>query len=99
HDGAVDDRAPAADLDQTFRIAVVMREDAFLVVTRSRASAVNGFTEQPRRTSELVERRQRTEPLQEQQDRKDGFGEVVALRRASGNIDDWQSECTSIILP
>ena len=77
-DVAVDDRPPAADLHEALRVAVVLGEDALLVEAGARAALVDGVAEQPRRPPELVERRQRTEPLEEQQDREDRLGEVVA---------------------
>jgi hypothetical protein len=47
----------------------MLGEDALLVEAGARAALVDGVAEQPRRPPELVERRQRTEALQEEQDR------------------------------
>ena len=98
HDVAVDDRAPAADLHETLRVAVVLGEDALLVEAGARAALVDSVAEQPRRPAELVERRQRTEALQEEQDREDRLGEVVALRRAPRDIDHRETKGAPIVL-
>src|SRR5262249_52888687 len=97
-DVAVDDGTPASDLDETLRIAVVLGEYPLLVKSRSRAAVVDRLAKQPCRTAELVERRKRPQPLQEQQDGEHGLGEVVALRRAARDVDDGQAERAAIIL-
>src|SRR5262249_37566025 len=96
-DVAVDDGSPAADLDQALGIAVVMREDAFFVVAGAGAAAMHRFAEQPRRTSEGIERRQRSETLQEEQNGEDGLGEIVALRRAARYVDHRQAERAAVV--
>src|SRR5919202_4002863 len=76
-DVAVDDRAPAADLDEALWIAVLLGERAFLVVGAADAVPVHRLAEQPGGTPELVELRKRSETLQEVEDRRDGLREIV----------------------
>src|SRR6266545_2413595 len=98
NDVAVDDGPPAPDLDEALGISVVLGEDALLVEARARATVVHRVAEQPRRAAEFVERRQRPEPLEEQQDGEDGLREVVALGRAARNVDDRQAERAAVVL-
>ena len=90
--------SPAPDLDEALGIAVVLGEDALLVKARARAALVHGVAEEPRRAAQLVERGQRSEPLQEQEDGEDRLREVVALRCAAGNVDDRQAEGAPVVL-
>src|SRR5262249_35441059 len=87
HDVAVDDRAPTADLHEALRVAVVLGEQALLVVSSPVAAVMNGLAEEPRRSSELVEGGQRPEPLEEEQHGEYGLGEVVPLWRAPRDVD------------
>src|SRR5258705_7668227 len=98
HDVAVDDRAPATDLDEALRIAIVLGKDPFLVKPGPRAALMDGVTEEPRRPAELVEGRQRTEPLEEQQNREHRLGEVVPLWCAPRDVDNRQAERAPVVL-
>src|SRR6516164_1908114 len=53
---ALDDRSPAAQLDQALRRAVLAGERAFLVVAGPVAALVHGGVEQPPRPQRLVQR-------------------------------------------
>src|SRR5215207_9792295 len=64
-DVAVDDGAPAADLDEALRIAELLCERPLLVVRAANAMPVDGLAEEPRGAAELVEFGQRPEALQE----------------------------------
>src|SRR5262245_40944858 len=97
-DVAIDDGTPASDLNETLGIAVVLGEHAFLVESRPGAAMVDRVAKQPRRAAELVERRQRTEALEEQQDGEHSLGEVIALRRAARDVDDRQAERAAVVL-
>src|SRR5262245_9846045 len=97
-DVAVDDGAPASDLDQALRISVVLGEHALLIKSSPGAAVVDRFAKQPRRTAELVECRQRSQALEKQQDGEDGLGEVVALRCAARDIDHRQPEGAPVVL-
>src|SRR5688500_2693285 len=97
-DVAVNDRAPAANLDEALRAAVLVREQALLVVASAVAAPMHRLSVEPRRAAKLVERRQRPEPLQEEQHREHGLREVVALRGAARDVDHRQAECAAVIL-
>src|SRR3954469_21586238 len=58
-DVAVDDRAPAADLDQALRRVVVVGEVALLVVARAVTALVHGLAEDPGGAQLVVERNHR----------------------------------------
>ncbi len=79
-DVALHDGSPASDLDEALVVALVLGEDALLVVARLRAVAVDGLLEQPRRPAELVELRHGREVGEEQEHRRHGLGEVVPDR-------------------
>src|SRR5215470_4298039 len=76
HDVAVDDRAPTADLHEALRVAIVLGEQALLVVSSPVAAVVNGLAEEPCGSSELVEGGQRPQALQEQEYGEYRLGEV-----------------------
>src|SRR5262249_43905584 len=98
HDVAVDDRAPTADLHEALRVAVVLGEQALLVVSSPVAAVMNGLAEEPRRSSELVEGGQRPEPLEEEQHGKHGLGEVVPLWRAPRDVEHGWAEGAPVVL-
>src|SRR4029079_19527052 len=88
---ALDDRAPAAELDDALRRAVLLREVALLVVTGAVAALMHRRAEQPARAERLVERDHRclAGHLVEQVDQ--GLRQVVGVDRAAGNADDRQA--------
>ncbi len=57
-----------------------------LVVAGPRAAAVDGLGEEPGRTAELVELRQRPDALQEEQDRRHRLREVVPYGGQPGTL-------------
>src|SRR5262249_15943230 len=83
-DVAVALRARAADLHQALLVAETPGEGPLLVVAGPHAPAVDGLAEQPGRPAQRIELRQRAQPLEEEQDRRDRLGEVVADGGAAG---------------
>jgi hypothetical protein len=97
-DVALNHRPPAADIDQAFLVAEFLREGSLLVVPGPRAMAVNGLVELPSRAAELVELRQRADPLQEHEHSRHHLGEVVSDRGAARDVDDGDPEGRSVVL-
>src|SRR5215213_11882081 len=97
-DVAVHDRPPAADLDEALVAPELLGVRALLVVRAADAVAVHRLAEEPGRPAELVELGQRSEPLQEVEDRGDGLGEGVANRRTTEHVHDRHPEGASVIL-
>src|ERR1051325_3456776 len=90
-DVAADDGAPAADLHETLRRAVLVREVALLVVAGTIASFVHRAAEQPGGAEVFIQRNDRrlsTELIKQIQER---LGHVVRLDRAAGHAHDRQA--------
>lgn len=88
---AVDDRPPAADLDQALRRAVLVGEIGLLVVAGAIAAFMHGLAEQPGRPQLVVQRDHRRQPRRLVEQVQQRFGHVVRLDGAAGNIDDGYS--------
>ena len=85
---ALDDRAPAAELDQALGLAVLGGELALLVVAAAVAALVHGRAEEPLGPQRLVERDHRRGARGLVEQVEDGLGEVVRVGRAAGHADD-----------
>ena len=90
-DVAVDDRAPAAELDQALRRAVLGGELTLLVVAGPVAALVHGRAEQPLRSQLGVERDHRRLAGDLVEQVEDRLGQVVRVDRATGHAHDRQA--------
>src|SRR6478672_13783327 len=88
---ALDDRAPAPELDDALGGAVLRREVTLLVVAGAVAALVDGGAEQPARPQRLVERDHRRLAGDLVEQVGDGLREVVGVDRAAGDAHDRQA--------
>src|SRR6185295_235093 len=82
---ALHHRAPAPELHDALRRAVLGREVALLVVPGAVAALVHGGAEQPLRSQRVVERDHRRLTGGLVQEVEDGLREVVGVHRAPGH--------------
>src|SRR5581483_3207626 len=85
---ALHHRAPAAQLDQALRRAVLLGELALLVVAASVAALVHGGLEQPLRAQLVVQRDHRRGAGGHVEQVEDRLGQVVWVGRAARHADD-----------
>src|SRR5262249_40876968 len=64
-DVALDDRAPATELDHAFLVPIFLRESTLLLRAGTHAAAIDRIPEHPSRAAELVEFWQRADPGKE----------------------------------
>src|SRR5215510_16195876 len=84
-------RAPAAELDQALRRAVLGGEVALLVVAGPVTPLVHGGPEQPGRPERLVQWDHRRLPGDLVEQVEDGLRQVVRVDGTAGDADDGQA--------
>src|SRR5262249_23181864 len=98
HDVTLHDWTPTTEFDEALFLPIRVREFAFLVVTGTNAAPVNRRFEHPGGSPQFVELRKRSDARQKHENGSDRFRDVVADRRATGNVDGRQPECAQIVL-
>src|SRR5581483_7779252 len=90
-DVAIHHRPPAAQFDEAFGRAVLMREIALLVVGAAITTFVDRFSEEPGGAEIFVERDGRRQARDLIEQIKQRLHHVVGLHRAAGNIYDGKA--------